>query len=327
MNKKIIAIAIASALAAPVAMADVKVSGRVGAHFASISDEGVLNTADADDAKLHGFNAVEAGDVVGEAATTLGDQGHTRLQFDATSGKAFARLAYDARLDKDLAPREAYLGYKFGAGSVQVGRMAGALKNLEKDPYIATFLEVRGTSGAGGGAYGSNSFVDHLVQYSTKISGLAVKVQYDAGDNASVTDNEGHMAVSVMGKAGGVKWWAGMNTADDDEQNNDSGNVKVGASMKFGAVKGTVQFEDTTINASDLTRILIMADMGLGQGASVNAALGNLTSDDIGDSTWVRLAYAKKLNKGTTVYAGYTSSDFDGDISYSIIGAGMTIKF
>lgn len=326
MNKKIIAVAIAAAMAAPVAMADVKLSGRVGIHFTSLDTDGATD-------KEVGYN----------------DQGHNRIQIDAKLGNAFARQAFDTRKSKSLAQRENYLGYKFGGGmAVQFGRMAGAAKNIEKDPYIATFLQTRNTlaESVTSKEYGSSSFVNSLAQFSMKAGSAKIKIQYDAASNSKnanrgASSNEGHTAIAVTGKAGAVNYWASYNNGTADG-NNDSlttsqSNIKVGAAMKFGAAKVSLNYTSmdkdglTTSAGNSTDTVLLMADMGLGKGLSVNAAIatrsGDVTADD---ADFIRLAVSKKLNKGVTAYAGFVSKDYDASSSSSDtdeVGVGMTVKF
>ena len=334
MNKKIIAIAIATAMAAPVAMADVKISGRVGGSLVSVSGDTLSPAVAADqlilDAlKASGFNtgATAVAEATGDTSTSFVEQGMNRLVFDGTSGNGYARVAFNTSFAKASPTyRDQYVGYKAGFGKVQFGRMAGAMKNLEKDPYIATFLQLRGTLAAAGGKYGSNGFVDNLLQFSTKTNGIAFKVQYNPGAKTVAAKDEGHTALSVVGKAGGVSWWVGYNNAGGSEVTGDT-NTKVGASMKFGSVKATLQLENNSYAGGtvEASRTLLMANMGLGNGLSVDAAFGMGGGDFDGAST-VRIAVNKKLNKGTSLFAGYTSTDYDGPV-ISVLGAGMTVKF
>ena len=306
MNKKIIAIAIASAMAAPVAMADIKVSGRVGGHLTN------TNTS--------------------PATTTFADNGQTRLQFDGTSGKAFARIALDERLGRDNAAGNSYTrtkrgnfaGYKFDAASISFGRMGGAVKNIAKDPYIGTFLEARGTFGMNGGQFGSSSFIDHVIQAAGKSGAVKWKVQYDIGSNTAASAHEGHTGLAVSTKVSGANVWVGYNNGRGSETTGDT-NTIVGASMKFGAIKATLQLENNKTATTDSARTLIMANMGLGNGLSANAALGTTTKDSKG--TWMRVGVAKELSKGATFYGGFVSSKADGASAVNTSGIGLTVKF
>ena len=349
MNKKIIAIAIAAAMAAPVAMADVKMSGRVNAQYGIVSVDGAAT----------------------DPQGRLDDSGQGRFQIDATSGQAYARWAIDTRYGRDRndtnvtiaadgadadafndiassgksdfgrTNRDSYVGYKFDGFSLQYGRMGGAGKNIEKDPYIATFLQIRNnqaTEAATSAKFGSSSFVDDVIQLSTKVGGAKVKVQLNIDDTSGSTSssNEGHVAASVVGKAGAVKYWASYNNGSADGASgatpaNDDSNIKVGAAMKFGKITGALNYTTADNDGVSNEVIVIMANMGMGNGLSGNAAIA-LASGDAGasaDATTFRLAVTKKLAKGVSAYAGYVSTDYDtaGPADVSILGAGMTVKF
>ena len=322
MNKKIIAIAIAAAMAAPVAMADVKMSGRVNAQYGIVSVDGATT------------------DPMGR----LDDSGQGRFQIDAKSGDAYARWAIDTRYGRDnnaatnysRTNRDSYVGYKFGGVKVQYGRMGNAAKNLEKDPYIATFLQIRGNSEAvTGGKFGSSSFVDDVFQLATKVGGAKLKIQANFDDTSGSTSstNEGHIGVSIAGKAGPVRYWAGYNTGSADgaagaTPANDDSNIKVGGEMKFGSVKVGLNYTTADNNGAGTDNILVTADMGLGKGLSLNAGYGMADGDVVAnESTWMRLAINKKLDKGVNVYAGYVATDLEVGNDSSTIGAGMTFKF
>ena len=321
MNKKLIAIAIATAMTAPVAMADVKVSGRVGGHLTIFT---------------HDNSALDS--------TGFGDAGQTRLQFDATAGDAFARIALDERLGRDNATaasyqrtkRDNYIGYNFGNMSASFGRMAGVSKNIEKDPLIATFLQSRGTVAeplAGGANMGSSSFIDHVITFNMKAGDAKIAVQYDVGDQSN-SPNEGHTGIAVTGKGGPVNYFFGYNNGNADgpggsTPTNDQSNMKVGASMTFGKVKATLVYQSADNNGAAQSAITARANVGMGNGLSLNAAVavrsGDVAADD---ATWMRIAVAKKLDNNATAYAGYTASSYDtANSDHSTLGAGMIVKF
>ena len=326
MNKKLIAIAVASIMATPVMAADLKISGRLNQQFLSTSTDIPAPGVDTD---------------------TLGysDNGHQRIQFDVKAGDAFGRFAFDARSGKGLDDRDNYIGYKFGSSSIQFGRMANAGKNIEKDPLIATFLEERSSVVAALGAkssYDSNGFIDQMAQFATKVGGVAIKVQAGLADgDATGAANQGHFGISATGKAGGVRWFVSHNnvaaetgeTAATSPKNDDS-ILKVGASMKFGKVKASLTLKNAEDNNDEAQAIVLRANMGFGNGLTGYVGYGINTFSTPGnpdvDATWLRLAVAKQLNKSTTFYGGYTSNEWDaiaGQNDVSTLGVGMTIKF
>ena len=319
MNKKLIAIAVASVMAAPVAMADVKISGRVALDYTSTSVDTVANDA-----------------------RGLSDSGMTRLQFDGTMGNAYARIALDERLTRDQTnadqvKRDNYLGYKWGSTSLQAGRMATAGKNLEKDPYIATFLETRSTiahSGTGG-RYASSSFVDDIFQLAMKAGSATIKLQYGASEYKN--SHNGYTALSVAGKAGSVNYWASYNNGSADGNSSlasypSQSNIKLGGAMKFGKVKVTLNYttkDDDTVNGATES-IFVDANMGFGNGLSGNFGYATRSGDvSTQDAEFIRLAVMKKINKGTSVYGGYTTTDYEtgGGNDTDEFGVGMVVKF
>ena len=313
MNKKIIAIAIATVMAAPVAMADVKISGQLGASLTS-SDK----------------NAGAGSDTT-KASREMTDSGLSKLDFKGTSGDAYTHIGMDIRnlmAGQTLAGRDLYLGYKFGASSVQFGRMPSAVAGLEGDKYNATFLQSRRTAAV---ATTSNTLTDSftaspVIQYATKVAGNTVKVQYDPADNTGRSAAEGYLAVSVKGNAGAVGYFAGYNNGAGTEgtpANKDS-NMKFGASMKFGAVKATGMYMMSDNDSVKDNAYLIMADMGLGNGLSVGAAYGANKAK----GTFTRVAATKSLSKTNSIFGGLTMKKAtSAATSSTVMGVGMKIKF
>jgi hypothetical protein len=320
MNKKIIAIAIASAMAAPVAMADIKVSGRMAGELVST-------------------------DSTTPSSTTMQDTGMARIYFDATMGNAFAQMGYKSGFAGDLgAPadlREQYLGYKFDGFDIRAGRVQGVMYTLEGDKYKGTFLQM---TGKGGRASFNDGFVNQYVQLQTKVGGGLLKVNYnptsdvptyDHDDNDATPNIVGHggnMGVSWKGKIGGVGVFAGYNNGEASEVAGgpSQSSMKIGASMKFGAVTGTVMLsnKDTGNSTTEADGILLMADMGLGNGLSVNVGYGTTEAGpSAGDTTQTRIAIAKQISKGVKVFGGMTSTDTEGGTDKSSTGVAMEVRF
>ncbi len=317
MNKKIIAIAVATVMAAPLAMADVKVSGRIGGHLTSTPKGG-----------SHGVDATKS-------SRDFADNGTGRIQFDGTVGNGFARIAMDVRNMQggltSVPGREMMAGYKLGGGSsLAFGRMAGAAKNLEKDPYITTFLQVRNTWAEAVTAkqFGSSSFIGSLIQYKAKVGGAKLTVQFDPTDNSNTSANAGHYGLGISGKTSGITWWASYNNgkangAGTATSANET-NAKFGASMKMGTVKLTLNVTDSeATNKNKTTATTFWADFNLGGGLS--ADVGYAGNGDKG--TWTRVAINKKLNKGTNIYAGAVNTTPKSGTADTVIGGGMIVKF
>ena len=333
MNKKIIAIAVAAAVSAPAAMADVKVGGQIGAAYISASKGFLIpssNAADKDGGEVDGTDAYR----------TMTDSGLSKLEFSGKDGNAFFKIGMDIRniMGKGAGTgngRDFNLGYKFGSTAVKFGRMPSALAGLEKDKYNATFLESRRTAAV---ATTNNDTTDTyntnpIIEVTTKAGAVAIKAQYDAGDKTDATSGEGYYAIAVSGKAGPVGYFAGINNGlGSDAAGTDDSNMKLGASMKFGAVKATLMLmsSDTATANSDKESTANMADMGLGNGLSVGVGYGVQTGTVNKDDTWMRLALTKSLSKKTSLFGGYVTKHDESAATNkdtNALGVGMKIKF
>ena len=226
MNKKIIAIAIATVMAAPVAMADVKVSGQMFGDYTDVDDGNSFN--------------------MGDTKTSA------RLIFDGTSGDAFARISYKEGFNKNLGDtkRQKYAGYKFNGYNIRGGAVNSATYALEGDKLKGTFVQMST------GFVADNAGVEEgIIQYNGKVAGMAVKVDYNPNQNDAVQD---YMAASVKGKMGSVGVFASYSSGATTS-------MKVGASMKFGATNVTAAYmtEDDT-DTSGVTLMADMG-LGNGQ--------------------------------------------------------------
>ena len=329
MNKKIIAIAIAAAMSAPV-MADVTVGGQIGASMVMGSKQYTQATAGS-----YGATAEDAT----KTSRTIQDSGLTKIEFNITEGNAIAKIGLDARPvfgGGSPAGRDFWLGYKFGSsGTVSAGRMPSAVAGLEGDKYNATFLEMRRTAAV---SSTDNTLTDSytaspVLQYAVKAGSAAIKVQYDATDNASDTTSsgsEGYTAVSVKGQAGAVGYFVGYNNGSGkDVSTNKESNTKVGASMKFGAAKVTAMMMNSDSSGTKEASTAIMADMGLGNGLAVDFVYGMKTEGTSKKDTFMRLAVSKNLTKKSKVFGGYVAERDDNGTTKdtNAFGFGMVVKF
>ena len=299
MNKKIIAIAIASAMAAPAAMADLKISGKMAGEFTN-----------------GGSNDEMA----------MSDAGQARLVFDGTAGNAFARISYKEGLAGNIGTdvRQKYLGYKFGNSNVRFGIANSALYVLEGDKWKGTYAQMKNA-----GMVAGNSGAERgIVQLQTKMGGATVKFDYNPNNeidaNGGALGNSGYLGVSDKGKMGNIGYFAGYGNGAGSIATSSESNMKVGASMKFGAVNTTLMYNSSdTVAGGEVSGIVLMADMGLGNGLAVNFGYSmHMDNDD----TQMRLVASKSLNKGTKVYGAFSNKDLAGTAT-SVIGGGMIVAF
>ncbi|KPK49723.1 MAG: hypothetical protein AMS22_13270 [Thiotrichales bacterium SG8_50] len=318
-------------MVAPVAQADLKMSGRVAGSL--VSQDGNIQFQDA---------------------------GNTRLQMDASTDSGFyARMALDMRLGRDshshtLATtsnpgtgsttdpfvtgkstaynslwREQYVGLKGGFGALQFGRMGVTGKNIEGDPFIATFLELRGNAmlgGSGDGQYGSSSFVDNVIEYNNKAGDATFGIQYSPVSNpgAKNTANAGLLAASVKAKLAGAGVWAAYNNLGDNGTY-----YKVGGDMSFGDAKVKLAYQSYDPGTA-VTNWNVGAEFKLGAG------MVDVTYADKGASgadAFYRVAYMQKAGKQARWWVGYAQNGNNGvqgaspGANVATYGAGARVDF
>jgi len=299
MNKKVIAMAVAAALSAPLAAqaADVKISGRVAADLVSSA-----------------------------GGTEFNDFGQGRLQFDATDDSGwYARYGQDIRLGRSpltlAEDREQMVGVKVGGGSLQFGRMGGIVKNIEKDAFIATFLELRNAAVAGG-QYGSASFENNLIQYKMKAGAMDVGVEYILPDSAT---DQGHYGLALTGKAGSMSYYLGMNNGNAATATT-GGVTKAGIKMPLGGMNLTVGY-DAVDDAASTSKAHVGVDMKVG-GGLLDVTFADKGADNT--NSFYRVAYMSKVSDNVSWHAGVTQNGSAAALSAAndqIIGAGVIVKF
>ena len=274
MNKKVLAAAIAAAMVAPVAQADLKISGRVAMEL--VSEDGNINAR---------------------------DYGNQRLQLDWADESGFmGRVALDMRQTKFESStggselRDYYTGYKGGFGTLMAGRLAGAGKNIEGDKYVGTFLELRNAF-VKGGSYGSSSFINNMIEYNNKFGDSVVKLQYNPTDNGGA---KGDLGASIKAKLAGAGVFAAYNNQGDTNTY-----WKVGGNMKFGEFNTRLVYENDDGQAEAASWVL-GADMGFGNGWT-----GTVDYSDKGElrtESAYRVGVYKKFSKKAHMWAGYTQN-------------------
>jgi len=321
MNKKVLAAAIAAAMVAPVAQADLKISGRVAGSL--VSQDGNIQFQDAGNTRLQ----LDASTDSGWYARMAMDQrlGRDTIKVDATStGTADSYTAYNSLW------REQYVGLKGGFGALQFGRMGVTGKNIEGDPFIATFLELRANAmlgGSGDGQYGSSSFVDNTIEYNNKAGDATFGIQYSPVSNpgAKNTANAGLLAASVKAKLAGAGVWAAYNNLGDTGTY-----YKLGGDMGFGDAKVKLAYQNYDKNGS-----AAVTNWNVGGEFKIGAGMVDLTYADKGASgadAFYRVAYMQKAGKQARWWVGYAQNGNAGVMGSSAgnvatYGAGARVDF
>jgi len=218
MNKKLIALAVAGALGAPlVASAQgtgVTLFGRVGAEYSSTEVDSATS-----------YRQETVGDNAGVSRWGL------LIKEDLGNGlTANGRIEYFFRAGNGVADgaREQWVGLSSKTwGSVQFGRVQSVLKDFAGgaylDPFITTNLQARGSGGAmytPANGFGVGAFVDHAIRYTSPTfgGGFSAAVLLSPADATQAQGSTGTLA-NVGGNVGGK---------------GGSNNYQVGLKYKFG---------------------------------------------------------------------------------------------
>lgn len=327
MNKKIIALAVASAFAAPMAaQAEMKVYGQGQVEFA-----------------IWGGNAVVGGE-------SVVDNARGRVGFKSTEdlGNGLKGLAkFEFKVDTadgdasggntSLGKREMMVGLKGGFGEFQAGRLKTAYKytgGVKYDPFVATVLEARGANGMSGkvgvgainNAAGHNGFVDDSVAYKNKFGNMHFWLTYDLDTGGPTADTGGNALTAAL-KFKQKSWEVFVAIVDDDNDGavgTSYSSTKVGGQWKSGAHKLSAQYEMVDFNGADEDIMYIDYQYKYGKNI-IDIAIGN---DDVGasvDGEFTRLAFKHKFSKKTSAWLGYAKSEFTGD--RDVIALGMRVDF
>ena len=221
MNKKLIALAVAGALAAPlVASAQgtgVTLFGRVGAEYSSTKIDQATSASDhrqeviGDNAGVSRWGLMITEDL-GNGLTANG-----KIEFAFRTGNGVTETA-----------REQWVGLSSKTwGAVQFGRVHSVLKDFAGggylDPFITTSLQARGSGGAmytPANGFGVGAFVDHGIRYnSPEFGGFSAAVLLVPSDATQADPTSGGTSPANGGNVGG---------------RGGSNNYQIGLKYKFG---------------------------------------------------------------------------------------------
>ncbi|MBD3609229.1 MAG: porin [Gammaproteobacteria bacterium] len=299
MNKKVIAMAVTAAMVAPLAQAEVELSGRAyaewstgtgmtGAVIPGVNDAG--DYGQISDSRGHGRFRMKASDDLGNGMTMYSK---AEFQIDVTDGG-------QTKSATTVGARDGYVGLKGDFGTFAMGRFNGAYKTTNVDPFIATQLEARGNGGASSGSLAHNGFNSSMMQYTTKVGGGALNFQTNAL-NSDV--NNGVATQHLLSyKMGAIIF--GYATTDAAATGNS--NMK----LAYKAKNFTVSYESVGANTDtsvgeDATYIYANYRMG-----DYTVAFGTRSGTTAAsDATYVMLGGKKNFSKSSSMYYGYRSSD------------------
>jgi len=304
MNKKLIAIAVGAALAAPMAaQADVNVYGRVQLelHNTKFDDgagnsETVRNLTDQANMGRVGVNATED---LGNGLTGL-----AHIGFIAQSGNG-------SGLNKK---RQNYVGLSGGFGTVRFGRLAGTYKGTNLDPYIATTLEARSFGGESRGNFGHNGFIDDVVKYDNKFGMVKFSALATLGNNTN--GDSGDFQAAADYKGGPLRvilaYSKNKDASDADLNYNavktNEKRTKLAAQYKIGPGKATLSYE--SVKNYSATNIGGLPNKAFGVPTPDPTATPPIPKYSLGDVRFIMASYNWNLGNMNSLYLRYSNEKY-----------------
>jgi predicted porin len=338
MKKNVIALAVAAAMAAPLAaQAEVSISGGLQLEVTSISaDEELQALGVKEGIAMH--DAQEGG--------ALNKGTFSYIAFSASEDlgnglKAIAKFAIDPGVDTNtIGNRDAYLGLSGGFGTVLAGRLSTPYKSstVSWDPFLATSGQARGNFGASGL---HNGYANNVLAYANKF-GPATVVAAVSLDEADVDDDGSrdgdHVTTfSVNVPVGPVEVAvAYLNAAAADNGTATKVGVKyaagpLGVNFQYETIEADLQADLTDGAAATDGETFMLANATYTMGANTFAlSYGQNAQDYVGgslDNTHTTVGVVHSFSKTTSVHAAYTALSVDGEVDASGVALGMRVKF
>ncbi|MDG6779114.1 porin [Thiomicrorhabdus sp. zzn3] len=328
MKKNIIALAIASAVAAPVAMADAPtVYGQINM---AVEQMDVKN------------NDAASGTEVNSRASRVGIKGSEDL---GNGLKAVYKVEFEVQIDNGdtLKNRNQYVGLAGGFGTVLMGRHDTPTKMIQgKDLFNDASLADNKPMAGGLGAFGNgmeNRRSNVLAYVSPEFGGVkliaaAVPSEGTAtGDESSLTDLYS-VALTYGSAKKGLYLAAGMDQAADDFAGADATHVRVVAQYAANGLIANAMYQDfggDLIDDGVQGGTNVQANLGYKMGNIMPKAKISSVDRDAGeDSTNYALGLNYSFGKKTTGYVEYASIENAGgvdDANTTAVSVGMVHKF
>ncbi len=354
MKKNVIALAVAAAMAAPLAaQAEVSITGGLQAEVASYAGDGGLN---------EGLYAVDGGEFGTENG---GSYGFIKFSAAEDLGGGMKALAMwngvanvgGAGAAGGMTGRDSYVGLTGGFGTVLAGTLSTPYKSstVSWDPFVMTTLQARGNFGM---SDAHNGYASNALAYANKFGAATVVLAYVLDESASTTsvhktNGENAVSFSVNAPVGpvevavayvnaskfgnianlGLGTTAGLTAASLDTLTA----TKLGVKWVSGPITVAGQYETLAIDdggAIDIspTQMYLTASYAMGAN-TVSAGYGvmNWDIDGVDDSTYMAVGLKHAFSKSTSVQVGYRASDTGtnpllGD-DETVFSAGLRVGF
>jgi predicted porin len=302
MNKKLIALAVASACIAGEAMAQtanpVTLYGRVYATFESVEAKG-------------GASPVARRNRVADQASYLGVRGTEDL---GGGLKAFFQLETAFAPDANqtvFANRNSAVGLQGGFGSVLLGRWDTPMKVTQTavDPWGD--LTNGDITGAGLDQGNFSRREQNSVQYwSPNWAGFTVRLQYTANEGKTSTSNPSVHGGSLAYSAGNLYAAVAYEKHKDVAASTSEDGIGIAASYKFGAVKLSGQFGRYERGSVEDESFMVGLDWAFGKHVLL-ASIQHAEVDGGAECDMGSIGYRYDFSRRTFFIASYTKVEND----------------
>lgn len=328
MKKKLIAIAVAAALAPAAAMADATVYGRVHASLDSVSgiaankNNLALNSNSSRFGVKGGTNLDGGLKAMFQLESGVNSVGGTVA--DGNGGNATGQVFSNAR--------DMYIGLSGDFGSVTAGRQGGANQWVYDSNLFADQLGDAGNFNSGAGVGGRLNSV--LIYQTPDISGFKAGLTFipasslDAGGPPPTTTGRNSTGIKLdYGNAGIAAHFAyfkvGTTTTAVDT---DYKNTSVAGSYDFGNGMVTAQYVKSTTDATGAASISrnvynIGGKFNVGSNGAVKAQYskaGSSTGSTTNGAGMVAVGYDYSLSKSVDMYVVYAATSNDAAGTYTV---------
>lgn len=340
MNKKLIGLAVAAALAAPMAAnAAPTLYGMLQAEIAQVDLDGSANDVALQmDDKKRGRIGIKGEEDLGDGLKAIYMY---EWQVETTTA------------DVDDGDREAWVGLQGGFGALNVGSVKSPYKyygGVNYDALVATYLQARDSDGANGGgmfsaiggtsnAFATNAFLTNGISWKNKFGPTEVWVAYQLAEATdSQTETDDNIVLGVKVDMGSFEVVFAHAQDNDNAANADGSNTKLGGKFKFGSHSVSAQIEQHDDDAAnqDAEAIFVGAVLGFGKN-NIILQYGETDSDANGtalntaDRDYLAVAYKYMFSKQTSAWVGYKTTDATSTgangLDQDVLSAGMRIDF
>lgn len=347
MNKKLIALAVAAGMAAPMAaQAAPTWYGQLQAEVAGHSSDFTATPGvDGHVWQSTGRWTNDGTQVEDDKRGRLGVKGKEDMGGGLSAIYKFEWQVDTTTADVDDGDRNAFVGLKGNFGTIKAGSLKSPYKyfgGVKYDPFVTTSAEARRYGGMTSGQFGSNGFWNNSVSYQNDFGAANLWVTYTPDERGST---DGDYAAGL--KFSGSNYEAFVATAHDADDDAVSTNtaltfdaVKVGGQFKSGPHKISAQYEMTTQETAgadeDGTVLYVNYDMKMGK--NIFTATYGMSELDKGgnikpEGTFMRIGLTHKFTKSTRAMLAYSNANLDMtsdggiDGDKSVLLAAMRVDF